>query len=109
MRQPGGLTVDMWDYGNDIDFYRAWATVVVNGTVAVEPSRANVILWAGRKDDRVYRLSDTEVRRRFGDRVVLHERVPGVFAAAIGAEGWMLQGPELDELQAAAREIQALA
>jgi hypothetical protein len=109
MRQPGGLTVDMWDYGNDIDFYRAWATVVVNGTVAVEPSRANVILWAGRKDDRVYRLSDTEVRRRFGDRVVLHERVPGVFAAAIGAEGWMLKGPELDELQAAAREIQALA
>ncbi len=25
MRQPGGLTVDMWNYANDIDFYRAWA------------------------------------------------------------------------------------
>jgi hypothetical protein len=109
MRQPGGLTVDMWDYGNDIDFYRAWASVVVQGTVELLPSRANVVLWAGRKDDRVYRLSDAEIVRRYGDRIILHERVPGVFAAAIGAEGWMLKGPELEELRAAARDIQALA
>jgi hypothetical protein len=108
MRQPGGLTVDMWDYANDIDFYRAWAEVVVNGTTELSPSRANVVLWAGRKDDRAYRMTDQEIERRFRGRIVLHERVPGVFAAAIGAEGWMLRGPELEELRAAAREIQAL-
>ena len=35
MRQPGGLTVDMWNWANDIDFYRAWAEVVVGGTTEV--------------------------------------------------------------------------
>ncbi len=109
MRQPGGLTIDMWDYGNDIDIYRAWAEVVVRGTTDLAPSRANVVLWAGRKDDRRYRLTGDEIDRRFRDLIVLHERVPGVFAAAIGNDGWMLRGPELGPLREAAGRIQALA
>jgi hypothetical protein len=109
MRQPGGLTVDMWDYGNDIDFYRAWAEVVTTGTSDVRASRASVVLWAGRKDDRRYRLAAAAVAKRYRRQLVLHERVPGVFAAAIGNEGFMLRGPRLEPLRDAAREIQALA
>jgi hypothetical protein len=109
MRQPGGLTVDMWDYGNDIDFYRAWAEVVTTGTSDVRASRANVVLWAGRKDDRRYRMTPADVARKYKRELILHERVPGVFAAAIGNEGFMLRGPALAPLKAAAREIQALA
>jgi hypothetical protein len=109
MRQPGGLTVDMWDYGNDIDFYRAWAEVVTQGSSDVTASRADVVLWAGRKDDRRYRLSPADVARRYKRELILRERVPGVFAAAIGNEGFMLRGPSLEPLRAAAREIQALA
>jgi biotin carboxylase len=40
MRQPGGLTVDMWNYANDADFYRAWAQVVVHGSAEIANERA---------------------------------------------------------------------
>jgi hypothetical protein len=107
MRQPGGLTVDMWNWANDMDFYRAWAEVVVHGTTAIRPSRAWACLWAGRKDGHHYALTDAEIRRRYPDLIVHHERMAGVFAAAIGSEGYIMKGPDIAVLRAAAAEIQA--
>jgi len=109
MRQPGGLTVDMWNYANEIDFYRAWAEVVVRGTTEVVTERAFACLWAGRKDGKAYRLSHGAALARAGDRLLFHSRVEPVFAAAIGDDGYVLRGPELAELQAIAADIQALA
>ena len=107
MRQPGGLTVDMWNYANDADFYRAWAQVVVHGSAEIANERPHAVLWAGRKRERTYALSHDEVMARFGDLVMHHERVQDIFAAAIGNEGYILRSPDLEPLQAAAREIQA--
>jgi hypothetical protein len=109
MRPPGGLTVDMWNYANDADFYRAWAQVVVHGTTDIANQRPNAVLWAGRKRERSYALSHDEVMSRFRDVVVHHERVQDIFAAAIGNEGYILRSPDLEPLQAAAIEIQAVA
>jgi hypothetical protein len=109
MRQPGGLTVDMWNWANDIDFYRAWAQVVVSGTTVVTTDRPYYSFWAGRKTGRVYRLSHDEVLRRFADFLIHHERVDDVFAPAIGNYGYVLRHRELAPLKAAGNEIQALA
>ena len=109
MRQPGGLTVDMWDYANEIDFYRAWARVVVHGTTEIATARPYACLWAGRKHGKAYRLSHDEAIARAGDRLLLHAPVEPVFAAAIGDDGFILRGPDLAELQAIAVDIQALA
>jgi hypothetical protein len=105
MRQPGGLTVDMWNWANGIDFYRAWAEVLVTGTARVDATYPNYCLWAGRKAGRQYRLSHEEVLARFGSRLVHHEGMSDVFAAAIGNYGYILRGPDLEPLQAAAEEI----
>jgi hypothetical protein len=107
MRQPGGLTVDMWDWANDMDFYRAWAEVIVDGTTTIRPSRSNACLWAGRKDGHAYALRHAEIMKRFGDLIVHHERMAGVFAAAIGSEGYIMRNPDLAPMQAAAAAIQA--
>ncbi len=107
MRQPGGLTVDMWNYANDADFYRAWAQVVVHGTADIRNKRPNAVLWAGRKRERSYAMSHREVMARFPDLIVHHERVQDIFAAAIGNEGYILRSPDLEPLRAAAVEIQA--
>jgi hypothetical protein len=109
MRQPGGITVDMWNWANDIDFYRAWAEVVVRGTTEVRTERPYYCLWAGRKHGRAYRLGHDEVLARYADRYVHHERMDDVFAAAIGNLGYVLRGPDLAPLRAAAADIQALA
>ena len=109
MRQPGGITVDMWNWANEIDFYRAWAEVVVRGTTDVRTERPYYCLWAGRKHGRAYRLGHDEVLARFADRYVHHERMDDVFAAAIGNLGYVLRGPDLAPLRAAAAEVQSLA
>jgi hypothetical protein len=109
MRQPGGITVDLWNWANEIDFYRAWAEVVVRGTSEVPTTRPYYCLWAGRKRGRDYRLSHDAVVARFGDLLLHHERVDDIFAAAIGNEGYVLRSADLAPLTEAAREIQAIA
>ena len=107
MRQPGGLTVDMWNWAGNIDFYRAWAEVVVNGTTDVSSEKPNYVLWSGRKPGRPYRITHDEVLRRFGPLLIHHERVDDVFATALGSYGYILRDPSLDVLLAASTEILA--
>ncbi len=109
MRVPGGLTVDMFNYANDIDFHREWARVVVHGRFQAEVRRPWVCAYVGRKDHHPYALSHGEVMRRFGELVVHHERIDDVFAPAIGNAGYVLRAPELAPVAAAARAIQARA
>lgn len=109
MRQPGGLTVDMWNWASDIDFYRAWAEVVVHGTTTVPTAKPYYTLWAGRKAGRTYRLSHDDVVRRFGKLLIHHERVDDVFATALGNYGYIMREPRLDPLLRAAHEILARA
>jgi hypothetical protein len=107
MRQPGGLTVDMWNWAGDIDFYRAWAEVVVHGTTDVSSVKPYYVLWSGRKPGRPYRITHNEVLGRFGELVIHHERVDDVFATALGSYGYILRDPSLDRLLAASAEILA--
>jgi hypothetical protein len=106
IRPPGGLTVDMWDYANDIDFYRAWAEVVVHGSADLTQRRPYHCLFAGRKPGRRYALSHEEVLDLFGGLVVHHQPIESAFAVALGAYGYLLRSPELEPLLDAARTIQ---
>jgi biotin carboxylase len=108
MRQPGGLTVDMWNWAGDVDFYRAWAEVVVHGTTSISSEKPSYVLWSGRKPLRPYRLSHDEVLARFAPQLVHHERVDDVFATAMGSYGYILRDPSIDTLLAASSEILAL-
>ena len=109
MRQPGGYTVDMWNYQNDADVYRAWAQIMVHGTTDIENARPFAVLWAGRKKGRTYRLSYAQIAKKYDRLLLQHLRVDDVFAAAMGSEGFVLRGPDLEALRAAAAEIQAQA
>ncbi len=107
MRVPGGLTVDMFNFANDIDFYREWARVVVHGRFQAEVRRPWVCAYVGRKDRRRHALSHEEVMARFGPLVIHHERIHGVFAPAIGDSGYVLRARELGSVEEAARAILA--
>ena len=107
MRQPGGPTVDMWNYAGEFDFCRMWAEVVTHGTAELASPRPYAVLWAGRKDDRRYLLTHDEVLDRYRALIVHHERIADVFALAIGNQGYLLRGPDLEPLKEAAAEIMA--
>jgi ATP-grasp domain-containing protein len=105
MRQPGGAVVDMWNWAGDVDFYRAWAEVVVSGTTTISSAKPYYVLWSGRKPGRPYRLGHDEILRRFGSVLVHHDRVDDVFATAMGSYGYILRDSSLDTLLAASAEI----
>ena len=105
MRQPGGAVVDMWNWAGDVDFFRAWAEVVVRGTTRVSSDKPYYVVWSGRKPGRPYRLSHDDVVDRFGDLLVHVERVDDVFATAMGSFGYILRHPSLETVLAASVEI----
>jgi hypothetical protein len=105
VRQPGGLTVDMFNYANEIDFYRAWAQVVTTGTTELELTRPFHCLYAGRKTGRVYRLAHEDVLGRFAGLIVRDERIDDVFSSAIGNHGYILRHRDLEPLLEAAAAI----
>lgn len=107
MRQPGGVTVDMWNWAGDVDFYRAWAEVLVHGTTTISSGKPWYVLWSGRKPGRPYRLTHDEVVGRFGGLLIHQERVDDVFATAMGSFGYILRHPGLEVLLAASAEILA--
>jgi hypothetical protein len=106
LRQPGGLTVDMFNFANEIDFYRAWAEVVTTGTARLELTRPYRCLYAGRKTGRVYRLAHEDVLARYANLMVHDERIDDVFSAAIGNYGYVLRDRDLEPLLDAAAAIQ---
>jgi hypothetical protein len=105
MRPPGGLTVDMWNYQNDVDMYRAWGDLLVTGSTGAKATRPYQVTWVGRKDRFRYAFGPAEVRARFGGLLVHHERVSDVFARAIGNEGFILRSPDPEPILEAAAFI----
>jgi hypothetical protein len=105
VRPPGGLTVDMWNYQNDIDVYREWGNLLLNGRVGVRAGRPYFVTWVGRKDRFHYAWTVDQLRERLGPMLVHHARVEDIFARAIGNEGFILRSAELDPIVEAAAAI----
>lgn len=106
IRPPGGLTVDMFNFANDIDFYREWANMVVHGRFDATLTRPYACAYAGRKDHLRYRRTHEEVLREFGPMIVHHAGISGVFSRAIGDYGYILRDPDEDRLVTACQAIQ---
>ncbi len=109
MRPPGGWTVDMFNFANDIDLYREWANVLVHGRFDAIITRPYNCLYACRRDIHRYRMSHADVLREYGSLIVYQARMDSVLAGAMGDQGYILRSPELQPLLEAAQQIQTLA
>lgn len=108
MRPPGGWTVDMFNFANDIDLYREWANIVVNGRFDAIITRPYNVVYVSRRDIRTYAMSHEEIMREFGDLIVKAARMDRVLATAMGDEGFILRSPDAEPLRAAVSRIQEL-
>ena len=105
MRPPGGLTVDMFNFANDFNFYREWANVLVHGRIDAPVTRPYAVLYISRRDGRQYAISHDDVLREFAPLLVAETRMDSVFSAAIGDHGYLMRHRDVEVLFAAAREI----
>ncbi len=98
MRPPGGFTTDMFNYACDIDIYRAWAELLVQGRTDLAYERKYHCCYASRRDGLPYVHSHEEILARYGTHMCQVDRVPGVFASALGERGYIFRTPERDQL-----------
>ena len=107
MRPPGGLTMDMFNYANDIDLYRQWAQVVLHNRFTARYERPYHCAYIGRKSRKSYAHSHEEIMGAYGRMIVHHEPINSVFSAALGDFGYLARSAEREELLALSRFVQA--
>jgi hypothetical protein len=106
MRPPGGLTTDMFNYANDINIYREWANIMVSNRFEAAYSWPYHVGYVGRKWNKSYVHSHEEILNCFGDLVVHHEEIMGIFSSALGNYGYLVRSPSLDQVVEIAKFIQ---
>ncbi|MCI0608242.1 MAG: ATP-grasp domain-containing protein [Anaerolineae bacterium] len=107
MRQPGGLTLDMFNYSCDIDIYNAWASIVAgDGFPYPEHSHKYFCCYVGRKFRRAYAHSHEDVLGYLAEHVVHHEPINGAFSNALGNYGYLIRSAELSEIVDMAKYVQ---
>lgn len=109
MRPPGGFTLDMFNYANDFDAYKAWAEIIVHGSTAQKAVRPYHVIYVGRKDHIPYTLSHHDVCHEFKGLLCFEERMNSAFSRAIGNHGYVLRHKDLPPLVEAADKIMARA
>ena len=109
MRPPGGMTTDMFNFANDIDIYKEWAYVVVHNRFTTEYTRKYHCCYIGRKFNRNYAHSNSEILETLGPQIVHHEPISGIFSAALGDYGFLVRSPDLTEIFSIAETIHKLA
>ncbi|MBX9689249.1 MAG: ATP-grasp domain-containing protein [Candidatus Obscuribacterales bacterium] len=107
MRPPGGFTLDMFNFANDFDAYKAWAEILVHGKTSQEALRPYFVIYVGRKDHIPYSMRHQEVLEEFNSLMVYQDRMNDAFSRAIGNHGYVLRHQELDPLVEAADRIMA--
>jgi hypothetical protein len=108
VRPPGGLTVDMWNYANDLDIYYEYANVVVNNCFDTRPTAPYYCAYISRRWGRPYRIPHDGVLDTFHNYIVSHEPINGIFAAALGDYGYLVRSPYLEELIEIGRLVQQI-
>ena len=87
MRPAGGYTPDMMDFAHSTDVYQMYADMVTNNTrLLPDPAEDKFCVYASKKDIHKYVHSHEEIMERYGDRMVMAERMPEVLSGAMGNE-----------------------
>ncbi len=108
MRPPGGFTTDMFNFAGDIDVYRLWAQVMVDGIAPLHYQRKYHCCYASQKNRYSYRYSHDEVMARYGGFIVQTVVVPGVFSSALGDFGYIFRSPDMRQIDEIVQFIQAV-
>ena len=86
MRPAGGYTPDMINYAHSTDVYKIWADMVAFGERRTEEGEQYYCAFASRRDMYRYRYSHEEVLSRYSADMVMCERMPDLFEAAMGQQ-----------------------
>jgi predicted ATP-grasp superfamily ATP-dependent carboligase len=97
VRPPGGLTLDMFNYANDINVYREYARVVQHNSFDADISRKYNCFYIGRKNFINYKYSVDDVVNNYNKYIIRHEEISPILAPAIGDYGIIIRTEDFDK------------
>lgn len=100
MRPAGGYTPDMMDYAHSVDVYQIYADMVRYDVRLFPAAKVeHCCVYAGRRDGVSYRHSDEEIWAKYGENIVMNERLPDIWFDAMGSYFFMAkaENPEKAE------------
>ena len=87
MRPAGGYTPDMMNFAHSTDVYQIWADMVTEDARKLPDSGDHHwCVYASRKDWHRYTHTHEEILERYGDRIVMCERMPELMWATMGCQ-----------------------
>lgn len=85
MRPAGGYTPDMIDFAHSTDVYQIWADMVTDNVRKLPDSGEHCYcVYASRRDCHNYAHSHEEILERYGDAIVMCERMPEMMVPQMG-------------------------
>ena len=100
MRPAGGYTPDMMDYAHSTDVYQIYADMVTSDKRLLPDSgNHQYCVYAARKDSHHYAHTHEEILARYGNRIVMCERMPEVLSAAMGSQMYTAKVPAMEDVQ----------
>ena len=101
MRPAGGYTPDMMNFAHATDVYQIWADMVTEDRrVLPDSGDHHWCVYASRKDWHRYRHTHEEIMERYGDRMVMCERMPELMWATMGCQMYTAHAYSEEEVQA---------
>ena len=100
MRPAGGFTPDMINFSHSTDAYQIWADMVCTGTSTGSkngPDRWCV--FASRKDKFTHVHTHEEILQRYDGKIVMCQRMPDIFADAMGNQMYLALLDTEDEVR----------
>ena len=90
MRPAGGFIPDMMNYSHSTDVYQIWADMVSHGqSNKAQGGPDRYCVFIGTKDAFKHTHSHDEILKRYGSKITMCQRMPDVFAAAMGNQMYM--------------------
>lgn len=98
-RPPGGLTIDMFNYANELDIFNEYAHIVKDNHFNAALTRPYHCLYVSRKSHSHYVHDEDAIRQQYAPELVSIQSVPGVFSSIMGDIGFIFKTPHREQLQ----------
>jgi biotin carboxylase len=105
-RPPGGFTMDMFNYANDVDLYNFYAKVVCGKRPVLEYNRPYHALYVSRKGHYKYKYTHEEIMTKYPTEVAMHRPVP-LGLSLLGDYCYIFRFKQLEDVRRAVQTIWA--
>ena len=107
MRPAGGYTPDMIDFAHSTDVYQIWADMVTDNVRKIPDSGEHCYcVYASRRDCHRYAHSHEEILERYGEDIVMCERMPEMMVPQMGNQMYTAKRPDYEAAMEFIRFVQ---